>query len=213
MNAWEMTRFIKPASKQAFIKSLRKDALLLDVGCGNNSPNLICGMRPDIYYHGIDIEGSGSDARCYYVSPERFYVPMLAARNIFDAVLCSHTIEHCLSPINVLCAMAHTLKLNGRMYLSTPCMESLGFPSRRGCLNYHDDKTHRPFLPLQIIKDQLEACGMRVEFEDRTYRPRLLSTIGGVLEPLSRMMNKTIPLATWAYWGFESVLILRKVDV
>ena len=50
-----LVHLLRKKGKIFFLKSLKKNVSLLDVGCGNSSPSICKVLRPDIYYVGIDI--------------------------------------------------------------------------------------------------------------------------------------------------------------
>jgi hypothetical protein len=47
---WETAK-----GRTTFLKSLKENASVLDVGCGNNSPIYFKSLRPDFRYIGIDV--------------------------------------------------------------------------------------------------------------------------------------------------------------
>jgi hypothetical protein len=49
------TFFSPPHGKRRFLKTINKKGVLMDVGCGNNSPYYVKKHCPDVYYIGIDI--------------------------------------------------------------------------------------------------------------------------------------------------------------
>ena len=57
--------FLRPNGKVDFLNSIPKNSLILDVGCGNNSPLLVKSFLPNSYYVGIDIcdYNLGSDSK------------------------------------------------------------------------------------------------------------------------------------------------------
>ncbi len=45
-------RLLNPRGRKSFLKSLPSHEKVLDVGCGNNSPQIVKSVRPDVYYVG-----------------------------------------------------------------------------------------------------------------------------------------------------------------
>ena len=128
-----------------------------------------------------------------------------------DAVISSHNLEHCENPIAVIEAMAVALKPQGRLYLAFPSEASVGFPSRRGSLRFSDDPTHRAPPSWTDVIRQLSSSGMTMDFAARRYRPWVAAGVGAVLEPVSMLSRRVMPLgSTWALWGFESVIWATK---
>ena len=208
-----MTR-LKALGKTAFIKQIPPGGRVLDVGCGNNSPAQFKTQRPDLFYTGLDVGDYHQTvdpkqyADEYLVStPEGFAACIAAFKGKYDAVVSSHNLEHCLDPDAVLQAMLATLKPGGRLYLAFPCEASLRFPKRAGCLNFHDDASHRAPPGYDETLRLIEAGGCRIEFARQRYRPWPLFLVGLALEPLSFALKRTMPLnSTWALYGFETVI-------
>jgi SAM-dependent methyltransferase len=206
---WWILSAIKPAGKQAFLRSIR--GRLLDVGCGNGSPEKIRRNFPELYYVGLDIEPRTGCDEFVLAEPEEFDLPLISRSNSFDAIICCHTIEHCLYPLNVVCGIVGALRTGGRAYFSTPSKSSVHLPSRGGCLNFYDDSTHTTPMPLTLLRSVLEKKGMRVVWYHDKYRPAIPRFFGWLLEPLSRMIGRQIPVLSWAYHGFESVIMAEKL--
>jgi len=204
--------------KSRFIKTINNKGTVLDVGCGNNSPYRIKRSRPDLYYVGVDVsdymQSTPNLADEYIISqPDKFHDTILNLGERFDAALSSHNIEHCCDREKTLDAIIKVLKpAGGRLYLSFPSQASVTFPSRVGTLNYYDDKTHTDEPPnFTEIIEKLKASNMKVSFAKNPYKPFFLYLIGLLLEPFSKITRKNlIGRATWAYYGFESVIIAEK---
>lgn len=204
--------------KGAFIRSMSVGARVLDVGCGNNSPTYFKQLRPDLYYIGLDVgdynqsEASISHADEYHVSTAADFARRIGEfRATIDCVVSSHNLEHCDDYPAVLRAMADALKPGGRIFLSFPCEASARFPRRGGCLNFYDDATHVNLLSWRRVNDELAGLGMAFEFRARRYRPLGQALVGLLNEPESAARNEVMPNgATWALYGFESVIWARR---
>ncbi len=210
-----LVHLLRKKGKFFFLKSIKKNALLLDVGCGNSSPAICKLLRPDIYYVGIDIgdynqHKNPNDVADKYVltTPDMFSNTIANFQNKFDAVISSHNLEHCDAPNPVLKAMLRALKLGGRFYLSFPCEASIAFPKRRG-LNFFDDDTHKNILHLNDLLEIIKSEGFTIDFAVERNRPVLLTFIGLLLEPLSITFRK-IMIGTWELYGFESIIWATK---
>lgn len=205
---------LRAQGKLAFLQSLPPGARVLDVGCGNRSPRDAKILRPDLVYHGLDVaDYNQGDASIAYadsyvvVPPEEFAAALARYEGQMDAVVSSHNIEHCIDPGAVVRGMARALRPGGRLFLAFPCEESVDFPSRKGTLNFFDDPTHREVPSWTTVLEQLRGSGLAIELTCRRYRPRLLFTIGWLLEPLGRLASRNVPgSATWALYGFESII-------
>jgi SAM-dependent methyltransferase len=214
-----LVTWLRPRGKLAFLDSLAPGAAVLDVGCGNNSPRDAKVLRPDLVYTGLDVgdynqQDSIQYADTYVVVPPAGFAQAIAAHEgRMDAVISSHNLEHCEDPSAVLAAMAAALRPGGRLYLAFPCEESVGFPSRRGTLNFFDDATHTAVPRWQSVVDDLRARGVTPDYACRRYRPALLACLGAALEPLGRLLRRNMPGgSTWALYGFESVIWARRGD-
>ena len=215
-----LASWLRPRGKQAFLKSLPPGAKVLDVGCGNNSPRDAKVLRPDIVYTGLDVgdynqQDSLRYADAYIVVPPAEFAAAIAAHaGTMDAVVSSHNLEHCDEPAAVLKAMAAALRPGGQLFLAFPCEASVGFPSRRGCLNFFDDPTHRSVPRWDAVIGNLHKRGMRLMYSTPRYRPALLAAIGFVLEPFGWLLGRNMPGAsTWALYGFESIVWARHEPV
>ena len=204
--------------KVRFLEGLKKNPTIVDVGCGANWPLVSKMIRSDASYIGIDIceyAGATSPSRVcdqYIVAaPEEFESQIRLFRSKADAVVSSHNLEHCNSPDAVLRAMCEALREDGLLYLSFPSEDSVRFPERKGTLNFYDDASHRNVLSFDATLRTLREEGMIVQFGAKRYRPPLLMIVGLVLEPISALLRRVMPLGTtWALYGFETVIWARK---
>lgn len=208
-----LVTFLRPRGKLGFLKSLPAGAKVLDVGCGNNSPRDAKILRPDLFYVGLDVgdynqQDSIRYADAYVVVPPAEFAAAIAAHSgQMDAVVSSHNLEHCNDPAAVLEAMAAALRPGGRLLLAFPCEESVGFPHRRGTLNFFDDGSHREAPRWQAVQEVLRAKGLTLAYARKRYRPRLLAAVGLLLEPFGWLLGRNMPAGcTWALYGFESVI-------
>ena len=210
---------LKRRGKAAFLASLKSGLKVLDVGCGNDSPVRFKAVRPDLQYVGLDIQDYNQSqspslvADGYLIATaEGFAAEIAKFPQQFDVIVSAHNLEHCNGPDAVLEAMVGALRAGGRLYLSFPCEASVRFPSRRGgCLNFHDDGTHRVPPDFRKICDYLASRRIRIDFAASRYRPAVLFVLGLLLEPLSALMNRIMTAGTtWALYGFESVIWATK---
>lgn len=206
---------IKPSGKTSFLLQLPPHARILDVGCGNNSSYITKSIRPDCDYTGIDIGDYNQTlpnlADAYIISSaEEFPKKIARLTNCFDAVISSHNIEHCDDRLGVFNAMLSAIKPGGQLYLSFPSAGSIKFPKRQGTLNYHDDDTHKYSPPdIEEFECLLHQENFDIIYAIKKYQPKLLWTIGLLVEPLS-YLRKKIMLGTWEYYGFESIIMAKK---
>jgi SAM-dependent methyltransferase len=208
-----LVSWLRPRGKFAFLRSLPPNARVLDVGCGNNSPRDAKILRPDLVYTGLDVGDYNQQDSIRYAdtytltTPADFASAIRAQAGRMDAVLSSHNLEHCDEPVAVLEAMVAALRPGGRLFLAFPCEESVHFPSRRGCLNFFDDATHKAVPRWDAVLRTLTGAGLTVDYACKRYRPPVLAGAGLALEPLGRLLKHNMPGgATWALYGFESVI-------
>ena len=203
--------------KVSFLKKLNQNAHILDVGCGNNSPFKTKKVLKDCFYTGIDIDDynqSSKELADKYIVADRltFHQSIEKLNGQFDAVISAHNLEHCDKREETLLAMLAALKVGGLIYLAFPCEASVNFPSRKGTLNYYDDKSHQDAPPdLEWVLKQLKSNNFRVVRLVPRNRPMLVRFIGFLFEPLSSFTKKIYP-GTWEYYGFETIIWAKKLS-
>ena len=207
---------IKDRDKEFYIRQFKKGDMVLDVGCGNNSPIMTKNIAGDIYYVGVDIgdynnaKESIEQADEYILStPEDFYKTIRSIDHLFDYAIWSHNIEHCNYPMETLDAICDRLKPGGKLYLSCPSEKSVKLPHRKGTLNFYDDPSH---IYLPIFKDIISRFndnGMKIIFAAKQYRTVKLIILGLINEIKSRKQDKVL-VGTWALWGFETLIWAEK---
>jgi SAM-dependent methyltransferase len=207
---------LRPYGKTHFLLTLDPHASILDVGCGNNSPYEVKSILPNATYTGIDVgdynQTKPNKADRYVLTkPERFADALREFDEVFDAVISSHNLEHCNDRFGTFDAMLRATRVGGKIFVSFPCAQSVSFPSRAGTLNYYDDVTHRNAPPeFDRLLEMLESLGFQILYACRSHRPRLFWLLGFVSEPFSRW-KKRVLRGTWEYYGFESIIIAKRV--
>jgi SAM-dependent methyltransferase len=220
MNLWVYLKsLLNTRGREAFILSLPLNARLLDVGCGNNSPRRLKILRPDIFYVGIDVQDyrQDSDSKAaadlyLLVDKNNFLGAIDSELGGSDGIISAHNLEHCERRDDVLASMCRALKPGGSLYLAFPCEASVGYPRRKGTLNYYDDPTHLYLPPnWHRVRNILHENKMLIEFEQEKHRPFILFILGLIIEPWSKWVRHVGPLgSTWALYGFESIIWARK---
>ncbi len=206
---------LMPSKRVSFLKKLNSNATILDVGCGNNSPFKTKEVLSNCIYTGIDIhdynQNSKELADEYIVADKiNFHQSINNLNRKFDAVISAHNLEHCINRKETLLAMLNSVKPGGFIYLAFPCEESIHFPSRKGTLNYFDDKTHTEHPPeLGWIIEQLNTSKFTVTKLVIRHQPKIVYLIGFLLEPISALVGKILP-GTWEFYGFETIIWAKK---
>ena len=209
-----VSKWYAPHPKVTFLFSLPNTCRILDVGCGNNSPEFFKSQRPDIYYVGIDIENYNQAcnpsvfADEYVLThPDSFSEAIDKYQGQMDAVISNHNLEHCKDQNAVLSSMINALRPSGQLYLSFPCEESVNFPHRTGCLNFFDDSSHTHVPAWGDVLQTLEKAGCRIDYIAKRYRLIRPALKGLLYEPLSAFRRQSMPDgSTWALYGFESII-------
>ena len=197
---------------------------VLDVGCGNHSPRITKTYWPACEYHGIDNRRWNRDAadercmdRLFALDLEQPAALDQVPDGVYDAVICSHVLEHLSAPLAVVRQLAQKVKPRGVLYVEVPSKRSLRLPSAaqgwlgvRGCLNFRDDETHKALVDLDDVCAVLQACGFSIRRRGprRLWR-RVLGLplfIGAVL-----IVKRFIPASVlWDVCGFaEAVTAVR----
>jgi SAM-dependent methyltransferase len=198
-------------SKTDFLKKLPRSGVVLDVGCGNNSPFYTKGFLPEWHYIGIDVADYNQERPDYadeYIitTGELFASEILKLQNKVDAVISSHNLEHCDDRKNTVRFMAQALRPGGKVFLSFPSADSVEFPGRGGCLNYFDDYTHQGSPPdfgevISIFAQE----GVKIIYATTRYQPPIGWLMGLQDEPES-VEAREVRLGTWWLWGFETII-------
>ena len=207
--------FYDDCDRNAFLKKQKNcvETRLLDVGCGNYSPQVIKRQLDKIYYIGVDVGDyaqtvdSISYADEYHiVTPDEFAQKIESFERTMEVVVSNHNIEHCNQPERVLRAMARSLKKGGKLYMAFPSEESAFFPGvRKGCLNFYDDNTHARIPEWDRVINILQENGMKIITQCKNHRPYGMCRVGAMNEYMSKELDNTLP-GTWEYWGFESII-------
>lgn len=148
--------------------------------------------------------------RYMLVDADKFDIRIKSLNFSFDLITSNHNIEHCNDPQSTFNAIFERLAPGGLMFIATPSVSSLKFPSRVGCLNFYDDDTHKYPVDLsELFKDHSD--NITILFYSKSYRPIFWSLIGWALEYLSQR-SRRVMLGTWDYYGFEQVMWLKKIS-
>jgi SAM-dependent methyltransferase len=159
-----------------FFKTVASNARLLDVGANQgglcqwrdwNAPD-----RSDIIMYGVDLaRGEFAGNYADWESGNLDDAMPLFPGVTFDAIFCSHLIEHIRRPPELLGWMSARLKPGGRLYLEWPNATTLVLPPR-GQLeaagwpvmisNFYDDNTHHWLPPVDEIARLVECVDFTI---------------------------------------------------
>ena len=202
-------------NKIEFIAWLPNSARILDVWCWNNSPKITKLLKPSAYYVGVDIwdynqgKWSKEAADEYLIStPETFSQTISSAKGEYDAVISAHNIEHCNAPYETLYAMCSKVKKDGLLFMAFPSERSVSFPSRKGTLNFYDDKTHIYLPEFEKIVNTLKASGFKIVFKSPSYQPLGMKFIGMIVDCI---VKKKATCFTRPHYWFEAIIWAKKV--
>ncbi len=208
--------FLRRKGKWAFLRRFGKNPSILDVGCGNKSPEKTKIQLPNSYYCGVDISEADSETTNFadrYVrcESESFDKCIASLGEDFDVVISSHNLEHCDDRWSTLASMVGRVKSGGSIYLAFPTEISVNFPSREsGCLNYYDNEEHIDSPPdFSRIIDFLKENDFEITFSCRQYRPAIPWAIGLIADRFHRYFNR-VGIFTWEFFGFESIIWAKK---
>jgi 2-polyprenyl-3-methyl-5-hydroxy-6-metoxy-1,4-benzoquinol methylase len=163
-------KFVAPPRFKYIKRSLRSKRKLkvLDVGCGSRSCDLTRLWLNVDEYHGVDKEIWEND-KASYVGLDRLFEIDLEKSDLreipdaaYDLVIASHVIEHLENGLPVLEALTHKLRENGILYIETPSMRTINFPSAIGFLNFYDDPTHKRLYFDSEVITLLQRSGLVV---------------------------------------------------
>jgi len=199
-------------------------ATVLDIGCGNHSPQQIKHLFPELYYIGVDVEEYNIDEadkiaanEFHFVGRDSFISDLRDQLNQqADLIIVSHVLEHAYEPYHLLEYLSTLLKVRGYMYLAFPAEESVAFPSRPGTLNFFDDPSHRWLPPFIEVLNRCMRLGLRPIFVRKRYRHPVLCILGAiehVLGPIWKVLvGRRSSFFAWHLFGFESIIIVQKIN-
>ena len=216
MNTHNLQVALRPYGLRSFLSRSKKKSKILDVGCGNRSSIFIKSIIPSSDVFGIDIgdyNQSVESKKLYknYITtpPEDFHFAINNIKENFDKIISNHNIEHCNNPRGTFSAMIDRLAVGGDLFIATPSIRSVNFPSRKGTLNFYDDSTHKS--PIDLM-EMFQSESHRIEciYYSDSYRPFFWALVGFINEYFSKKKNKNM-LGTWDYFGFEQIIWIKKV--
>lgn len=154
-----------------FYDSLRGgERVVLDVGCGSGGHcRLLQRLYPGHRYSEVDRvapepPAPGIEFRTVDLDTEALPFPA----DHFDAILCTHVIEHLRHPWRLGAEFHRVLKPGGRLYLETPNWTSILVPSfgfkreQYNPFNFYDDPSHqKPWTETGLFVFLEQGGGLR----------------------------------------------------
>jgi SAM-dependent methyltransferase len=168
---------------------------VLDVGCGQFSPELTIEEIPNCEYHAVDLIdrsemisrfGPGMAAHYTQIDLEKDGLSVLSGQR-FDVVVIAHVLEHIANGLEVLAQAGALVAPGGVLFVEYPRLASVNLPSMANTLNFHDDPTHKRFYNLIDVANVMLEAGLQVRAAGvrRLWR-RILLLPFGVLYSLVR---------------------------
>ena len=147
----------------------KKNIIVLDIGCGNRSCEITKHHINVKEYFGIDKDYWNNDKQGYGGIDNLLFMDLDSNPNFdslkdnyFDLIIMNHVIEHLKNGELVLEMIYKKLKADGLIYIETPSIETLNFPSAIGFLNFYDDPTHKRVYEIKSLASKLTFIGFKV---------------------------------------------------
>jgi ubiquinone/menaquinone biosynthesis C-methylase UbiE len=204
--------------KYRFVNSLKKEKLLvLEVGIGNDAPLIFKRYYPQAVYDGLDIDLNYNLSKESINFLNKFYQIDLEKTdlneiedNYYDYIICAHVIEHLCNGEEIVDKLSRKIKKDGLIYFEYPSEKSKKLPSKRGSLNFYDDKTHKNTYDINRLRKILIANNFKII---RSGNKRDLIRI--VLFPYIALktLYKNGYIGGFAYWdmlGFADYILAKR---
>lgn len=162
---------LRRGARYNFFRNVGVSARVLDIGCGRgaNGAELI-EFNPELDIHGIDLIND------HEVPGFIAYKKVDLNKNIlpypdsyFDAIVCTHVIEHLNAPMELGPEINRVLKSGGSIYVEAPNWTSMLVPSfgfkraQHDPFNFFDDPTHvKPWTRHGLFELLSQSCMLEV---------------------------------------------------
>ncbi len=190
-----------------------KEFNLLDIGCGNHSPQITKLYFPKVNYYGVDITSYNNDELDFKVM-KQFYHKDLEKdsiddipNNFFDVIIVSHVIEHLSNGLEVIDKLAKKIKTNGYIYIEFPSLKSLSLHSMKGTLHFCDDNSHKKLYSL------IDICNILLSNEFKIIKAGTRRNIWRIiLTPIQLLRHPFKGGTYWDLFGFAEFCIAKKIE-
>lgn len=192
---------------------------LLDVGSGNHSATLTKQWFPNVRYSALDRSRDNGDDERDRALIDHFHEIDLSTGDLsqlpdaaYDCILMAHVIEHLPNGEDVLRGLVPKLRPDGLLYVEFPGVRSLGLPSMRGSLNFHDDPTHVRLYTASEVSHALRSFGLRVDRAGTRRDVRAIALLP--LRALSSLRQHGYVAGSvfWDLLGFADYVVARRVS-
>jgi SAM-dependent methyltransferase len=208
--------------RSIFVRNTSANAHLLDLGAGDGGLATLKSWplvtRRDIRMHAVSLE-EGEQFSLYEDFELSDFEEALPDFNgiFFDAIMCSHFIEHISDPLRALRFFADRLKPGGAVYLEWPHPVSKLMPSLTVLrdigvdvmtTNFYDDLTHKEAWAMDYIASGLESTGLQISACGRVW----FDFVADELMTHGKAMNNAVDMtyAIWYKFAWAQYLVASK---
>ncbi len=200
-----LKKIICPPKLSFAVKHFRKKRInVLDIGCGNFSYYLTKKWLRINHYTGVDKEYWHDEKESYEGIDDLRFIDLdepdaldQISNDFYDYIIFNHVIEHLPEAEDVLKAFLDKLKKGGFIYIETPSLRTINYPSANGFLNFYDENTHKRAYPIPYLITIMMSYGFKI----KKY---------GVRRDIKRIIIYTFPMLL--YNIFYSIPFKRRLD-
>jgi 2-polyprenyl-3-methyl-5-hydroxy-6-metoxy-1,4-benzoquinol methylase len=195
--------------RSIFVRNAPENAHLLDLGAGDGGLAMLKSWplvtRRDLRMHAVSLECGAqfSQYEDYELGNFEETLPNFDGM-LFDAIICSHFIEHITDPTRALQFFSKRLKPGGAVYVEWPHPFSKNMPSLTVLrdvgvnvmtTNFYDDLTHKEAWEMDYIASGIESAGLRISACGRVW----FDFVADQLMAHGRNSNNIVDM-TYAIW-------------
>ncbi len=166
-----LKKVICPPKLLFAVKIFKKEPInILDIGCGNYSFLLTKKWLNIKHYTGVDKEYWHDEKDSYkdiedlkFIDLEKPDALIKIPNDFYDYIIFNHVIEHLTNAEEVLKEFLKKLKKNGYIYIETPSIKTLNYPSAKGFLNFYDEETHKRVYPSPYLISVMMSYGFKIK--------------------------------------------------